>query len=63
MMARNSADRPASRPALRPAVRPADRQIPFVKVVEISPTQVTLDANHPPAGRDLTFKIKLVEVA
>lgn len=33
-----------------------------VTVTEISPTTVTLDANHPLAGEDLTFDIELVDV-
>ena len=33
-----------------------------VMVREISADQVTLDANHPLAGIDLTFEIKLLEV-
>lgn len=32
-------------------------------VVEFDDRSVTLDANHPLAGRDLTFDIKLVELA
>jgi peptidylprolyl isomerase len=31
-------------------------------VREITADQVTLDANHPLAGMDLTFDIKLLEV-
>lgn len=34
-----------------------------VRIVDISDENLTLDANHPLAGEDLTFEIKLVEVA
>lgn len=34
----------------------------LLMVREVTDNQVTLDANHPLAGRDLTFKIKLAEV-
>lgn len=34
----------------------------LLMVRQVTADQVTLDANHPLAGRDLTFKIKLLEV-
>ena len=33
-----------------------------VKVVNVDQEKITLDANHPLAGQDLTFEIKLVEI-
>jgi peptidylprolyl isomerase len=37
------------------------REFPVV-ITEVTETHVTLDANHPLAGRDLTFDITLVEI-
>jgi peptidylprolyl isomerase len=40
----------------------ADGQQAIVMVVDLSDSTVTLDANHPLAGQDLTFEIELVEI-
>ncbi len=39
-----------------------DGRVTPVKVVGIQEGKVTLDANHPLAGKDLNFKIELVEI-
>lgn len=38
-------------------------QTVLVTTTQVTESKVTLDANHPLAGKDLTFDIKLVEVA
>jgi peptidylprolyl isomerase len=43
-------------------VRQSDGQIVVVTVADVSAREVTLDANHPLAGQDLTFDLELVEV-
>jgi peptidylprolyl isomerase len=40
----------------------ADGEEAIVLVVDLSETSVTLDANHPMAGFDLTFELELVEI-
>ncbi len=44
-------------------VRSGEGQIFAAIVKDITETSVTLDLNHPMAGRDLTFDIELVEIA
>lgn len=47
---------------LRVEVAQADGQDFPVTITEMSETHLTLDANHPLAGLDLTFDIRLVEI-
>jgi FKBP-type peptidyl-prolyl cis-trans isomerase 2 len=44
-------------------VRRSDGRTLVVTVTEISETSLTLDGNHPLAGKDLTFDIELVDIA
>lgn len=41
----------------------ANGQSMIVTIIEVSETNVTIDANHQLAGEDLTFAIQLVEIA
>jgi peptidylprolyl isomerase len=43
-------------------VRQQDGSTMVVTVTAVSDVDVTLDANHPLAGKDLTFEIQLVEI-
>ena len=51
------------KPGLQLQVQSPQGQVMPVTVAEVSDTEVTLDANHPLAGRDLKFDIELVEIA
>ncbi len=43
-------------------MRQPDGQTIVVAVTDVSESSVTLDANHPLAGKDLTFDIQLIEI-
>lgn len=47
---------------LQLVLRQPEGQLIPVTVAELSESTVTLDANHPLAGQDLTFDIQLVEI-
>jgi len=44
-----------------PITQPDGREI-WVRVVEITESTITIDANHHLAGKDLVFDIELVEI-
>ena len=43
-------------------VQDNDGRVTEVRVADVSDEQVTLDANHPLAGQNLTFELELVEI-
>ncbi|MEM2924137.1 MAG: peptidylprolyl isomerase [Methanocellales archaeon] len=43
-------------------IRQANGSIALVYVVEVTESTITLDANHPLAGKDLTFDIQLLKI-
>jgi peptidylprolyl isomerase len=43
-------------------IRQGDGRTFVVRVTDVSDAEVTLDANHPLAGEDLTFDIRLVDI-
>ena len=43
-------------------IQQTDGRTAVVIVTDVSETTITVDANHPLAGKDLTFEIELVEI-
>nr|WP_201030051.1 hypothetical protein [Kosmotoga sp. DU53] len=43
-------------------LRQPDGRTFIVTITDINETAVTLDANHPLAGKDLVFEINLIEI-
>ena len=43
-------------------IKQENDQVVIVTIKEIGDTTITLDANHPLAGKDLTFELELVEI-
>jgi peptidylprolyl isomerase len=43
--------------------RGEEGKVARVRIIDIAGDKITLDANHPLAGKDLTFEVRLVEVA
>jgi FKBP-type peptidyl-prolyl cis-trans isomerase 2 len=56
-------------PDLKPEIgqqlqsRQSDGQIAVFLVTEVDETSITVDANHPLAGKELTFEIELMEIS
>jgi peptidylprolyl isomerase len=44
-------------------MRHPNGQSTVVTVIEVNDSNVTMDGNHPLAGKDLTFDIRLTEIA
>tara|TARA_B100000287_G_scaffold429454_1_gene482831 strand:- start:45 stop:500 length:456 start_codon:yes stop_codon:yes gene_type:complete len=42
--------------------RTPEGQMSYAKIISFTDTEVTLDHNHPLAGKDLNFQIELVEI-
>jgi FKBP-type peptidyl-prolyl cis-trans isomerase 2 len=40
----------------------ADGNVMFLRVTSVSADEIILDANHPLAGKDLTFELELVDI-
>ena len=49
-------------PGGRLQVQTSEGHVMPVTIVEVTEDTVTLDANHPLAGRDLTFAIELISI-
>lgn len=49
-------------PGQRLQVKSPDGETSAVTITEVTATSVTLDANHPLAGKELSFEIELVEI-
>jgi peptidylprolyl isomerase len=50
-------------PGLELEFKQEDGESIFVMITDVTDDVVTLDANHPLAGKDLTFDIQLMEIA
>jgi peptidylprolyl isomerase len=50
-------------PGLQLQIKQPDGAMINVLITDVTDTHVTLDANHPLAGKDLTFDLELVEIA
>ncbi len=50
------------RPGLQLQVQTPQGQVMPVTVTEVTETEITLDANHPLAGKDLVFNIEMVSI-
>ncbi|MGE5894395.1 MAG: FKBP-type peptidyl-prolyl cis-trans isomerase [bacterium] len=51
------------KPGLMVQIKQEDGSVTDLVITGVTDTHVTLDANHPLAGQDLTFEIKLVDIA
>lgn len=44
-------------------IRQPNGQAMIVKITDVADSEITIDANHPLAGKDLTFEIELMEIS